>query len=548
MIHVTVSGKSMTLPEGTSVLETLRQAGCGEGVLAAMNDFNVLSLAEPVPDGAVLTPLDITHEEGRRVYERTLRMVMLTAVQALWPGQRVRIEYSSGYGVYVRLPGMKPDEAMLRSLEAEMRAITAADLSFTREELSLEQVKECFEEQGLTDKLELLRYRSRPVMTLYGLPWKGRQIRDYFYGVMAPSTGTVSVFALGLQDEGFAVLPMLPDGTQAPMVYRPKHMAVFRQSADWCRILGVENASDLCRMVEGKQLRGFIRVNEALHDQAIGDIAREIVARNRHIVMVAGPSSSGKTTFAGRLGVHLQVLGRKATRISLDDYYLDRSRVPLEPDGTIDLEAITTLDLPLLQRQMTALLAGETVELPRYNFHTGCREKKGVPFRLAKDEIIIVEGIHGLNPDLCAGIPEGEIHRVFVSALTCLNLDDHNRIRTTDVRLLRRIVRDYQFRGTRPEATLKMWPSVRRGEERWIFPYQEMADSMFNTALHYELPVLGHYAAPLLQAITPRMEGYHMASRLRKILNYMPALDESVFTEIPPLSLLREFIGGCTME
>lgn len=332
------------------------------------------------------------------------------------------------------------------------------------------------------------------------------------------------------------------------MLDRPKHMGVFRQSAEWCRILGVENAADLNDMVQEKRLRGFIRVNEALHDQAIGAIARDIVAKDRHIVMVAGPSSSGKTTFAGRLGVHLQVLGRKATRISLDDYYLNRADIPLEPDGTIDLEAITTLDLPLLQRQMTALLNGETVQLPRYDFHTGTREKQGVPFHLAPGEIVIVEGIHGLNPMLCEGIPKHELHRVFVSALTCLNLDDHNRIRTTDVRLLRRIVRDHQFRGTSPEMTLGMWASVRKGEEKWIFPYQEMADSMFNTALHYELPVLAHYAAPLLKDVSAEAPGSYLAIRLRKMLNYMPQLDEQLFTEIPPLSLLREFIGGCTME
>lgn len=262
---------------------------------------------------------------------------------------------------------------MLDALKQEMQSIIAADLPFACEEWSLERVRQCFEEQQLQDKLELLKYRAHPAMTMYGLKWQGTEIWDYFYGVMAPSTGYVPVFGLGLQDEGFALLPMLPDGSEAPMVDRPKHMAVFRQSAEWCRILGVENAADLCRMVENRQLRGFIRVNEALHDQAIASIARDIVARNRNIVMVAGPSSSGKTTFAGRLGVHLQVLGKKATRISLDDYYLNRCDIPLEADGTVDLEAITTLDLPLLQQQMKALLKGETVELPRYNFHNGCR-------------------------------------------------------------------------------------------------------------------------------------------------------------------------------
>jgi len=272
------------------------------------------------------------------------------------------------------------------------------------------------------------------------------------------------------------------------------------------------------------------------------------VAGERRIVLVAGPSSSGKTTFSGRLAVHLQVLGRHARVISLDNYYRNRDELPVEADGTIDLEALHTIDVPLLRQQLAALLGGESVEVPEFDFVTARRKERGMPLSLGEKDVLIIEGIHGLNPALCEGLPAEAIHRVFVSALTCINLDDHNRIRTTDVRLLRRIVRDNQFRGTLPAETLAMWPSVRRGEEKWIFPYQEQADSVFNTALHYELPILKHFASALLEDIPPENPHYHVARRLSKTLHYFPEIDPAILDEVPPLSLLREFVGGSTME
>ena len=264
--------------------------------------------------------------------------------------------------------------------------------------------------------------------------------------------------------------------------------------------------------------------------------------------MIAGPSSSGKTTTTGRIAIALRVLGYQPAMISLDDYYIDRELLPVEPDGTIDLEALHTIDVPLFREHMIRLLNGETVEIPRYSFQTGRRREQGVPLRLEPGQPVLVEGIHGLNPALVEGVPETAIHRVFVSALTCMNLDDHNRIRTTDVRLLRRIVRDNQFRSTPPEDTLAMWPSVRRGEETWIFPYQENADSIFNTALHYELPFLKKYAYGLLRAIPPESPHYLAARRLVKMLNYFTTAPADILDEVPPLSLLREFIGGCTID
>lgn len=530
-----------------NVYELLSSQGFSmRGVLAALHGARVVELQERLTPTQPLRPLTLQDEEGRRIYERSLRFVMLLAVRRLLPGQQVRIEYSIGHGVFVRLPGAQVDDALMTRLTEEMNAITAADQPFVREVWSARRCMEYFAGEGQQDKLDLLSRSTAESMPIYGCGgmW------EYFYGAMTPSTGYVRVFGLTRRHDGFVLrLPTAdsPD-TPAPYVDVPKHLRIFQQSADWCEILGVTNASDLAALTEQKRLRFFIRVNEALHEQAIGAIARDIVSQGRRIVLVAGPSSSGKTTFAGRLAVQLQVLGRRAYRLSLDDYYLNRCDIPREADGSMDLEAITTLDLPLLREHMRGLLRGDTVETPRFSFRSGKREPVGVPLTLGRDELVIIEGIHGLNPQLSEGLPHAALHRVYVSALTCINLDDHNRIRTTDVRLLRRMVRDQAFRGTPPEETLAMWPSVRRGEEKWILPYQEQADSMFNTALHYELPVLKHFAYPCLLSVPDTTPGYPLVSRLLKTLRCFPDIDERVLDEVPPLSLLREFIGGCTMD
>ena len=546
-MKLTLNGEALDLLPGATVRDALHAFDAdAPGVLAAMLDHHVVELNDVLPAGGVLRPITLREEEGRRIYERSLRFVLLLAVEQLMPGQQVRIEYSVGRGVFLRLPGQAASPQTAAALRERMARLTAADLPFEKRTWSLGEAVRYFEQTGQQDKVKLLQYRTVPYFNMYGCGgmW------EYFYGAMAASTGAVRVFDLVPYADGFVLQMPAPEapGVPAPYVDRPKHLSVFRQSANWCDILGVVNAADLAELLDKKEMRFFIRVNEALHEQAIGAIARDIVFQKRRVVLVAGPSSSGKTTFAGRLAVQLRVLGRRSHRVSLDDYYLDRDAIPREPDGSLDLESIHTLDLPLLQRQVRALMAGEEVEIPRFSFQTGRRCDTGEPLRLGEDEIVIIEGIHGLNPMLSEGMPAEDIYRIFVSALTCINLDDHNRIRTTDVRLLRRLVRDQLFRGTPPEQTLAMWPSVRRGEETWIFPYQEMADSMFNTALHYELPILRHFAYPYLCRVRPEDPGYLLASHLRKTLNYLPDIDEALLSEIPPLSLLREFIGGCTID
>ena len=427
-----------------------------------------------------------------------------------------------------------------------MRRIISQDLPFEKKRWTLEEAIDYFAEEQQPDKVELLERRRLPYFTMYSIDgmW------EYFYGAMTPSTGYVKVFTLFELRGGFVL--QLPAGADhdhaAPYLYRPKHLAIFQQSARWCDILGIRNVTDVSAMIDQHRLRNFIRVNEALHEGALSEIAARISREYKHIVLVAGPSCSGKTTFAGRLAVHLQVQGHPARRISMDDFYFDRDQILPGEDGITDLESPEAVDFALMAEKINALLSGETVEMPAFDFARGKRVEAAQTVTLRPDEVLILEGIHGLNPDISSLFPPEEVYRVFVSALTCLNLDDHNRIRTTDVRLLRRIVRDNQFRGYPPESTLEMWPRVRSAEEKYIFTYQENADSMFNTALQYELPILKLYAFNLLMEVPSSSPNYLLSRRLIKALNYLPDVDEEVLNEIPPLSLLREFIGGCTME
>ena len=541
------ANNQMEFPEGTTVQECLEALDAFPvGTLAALSGGIVRELNEPLKQDCSLVPLTLEHEEGRRVYERSLRFVMLLALRHLYPYQQVRIEYSVGYGVFVRLPGVTFHRQEIVRLENEMRRLVDLNLSFTRRQWTREDAIQYFEEERQPDKVELLRRRPVPYINMYCIDgmW------EYFYGAMTVSTGYVPVFTLFELRGGFVL--QLPAGSDfdhaAPYIYRPKHLEVFSQSAEWCEILGVTNVTDVTRMIEEGRLRNFIRVNEALHESAINDIARKVHEQNKHIVLVAGPSSSGKTTFSGRLAVHLQMYGHPSRRISMDDFFINREDLPMQLDGTRDFETIDALDVKLLAETLTALLNGEEVFMPGYDFETGEKDYLTPPTTLAPGEIIILEGIHGLNPQVSEKLPADEIYRVFVSALTCLNLDDHNRIRTTDVRLLRRIVRDQNFRSYSPDETLSIWPSVRRGEEKYIFAYQENADSMFNTALHYELPILKHYAYQMLLDVPPDSPNYLLARRLIKTLNYLPDVSPDLFDEIPPLSLLREFIGGCTFD
>ncbi len=387
----------------------------------------------------------------------------------------------------------------------------------------------------------MLRYRPFEHFQLYSLGG----MMEYFYGVMAPSTACLGVFDLRYHMPG--VVLQLPDPEHpervSPFVHVPKLMKTFAQSARWNEILECSNASDLNEMVVNRKLREFIRVNEALHEKSISAIADQFVQSGARLILVAGPSSSGKTTFSHRLMIALKVLGLRPMSISLDDYYVDRDKIPYDENGEQDLERLDTLDVDLFNEHLVRILQGESVETPQYDFYTGCRTDKTHTVHADLDQPIIIEGIHGLNDELTRSVERSMKFKIYISALTTLNLDDHNRIRTTDARLLRRMVRDHQFRGTPPEKTMSMWASVRRGEEKYIFPFQEEADVMFNSSLVYELAIMKKYVYPMLVNLPTESPYYTMARRLVKFLNYFQSSD--VEDEIPINSILREFIGGC---
>lgn len=513
----------------------------GRRILAVRIGGETLPLTTEPREGDCAWGVTLGDSEGGLIYERSLRFVFLLALHQLFPSCRVRIEHSIGRGVYGTVSGLLLTPERVNQIRARMREIVAQNLPFERREVSRGEAMAFFEENGQSDKVRLLRYRPSERFTLY----RAGDMMEYFYGVMTPSTGYTPVFDLRLQLPGFVL--QLPDAEHpervAPFVQLPMLMKTFAQSARWDRILGCKNAADLNEMVEKRSLREFIRVNEALQEKAIFSIADQFAESGARVLLVAGPSSSGKTTFTHRLSIALRVLGMRPMQVSLDDYYLDRDEIEREPDGSVDLEKLSTLDVPLFNEHLARLVQGETVETPTFDFTVGRRSPQTHTLHAAADQPILIEGIHGLNDELTASIARDNKFKVYISALTTLNLDDHNRIRTTDARLLRRLVRDYQFRNTPPEETLAMWPSVRRGEEKYIFPFQEEADVMFNSSLDYEMAILKKYIYPRLAAIEPSSPHYTMARRLVKFLNYFQTAD--VEDEIPVNSILREFIGGC---
>ncbi|NLZ88276.1 MAG: nucleoside kinase [Clostridiales bacterium] len=546
-MKVTLNGYAGEFPHPMTVQELISQLDTARlnTALGASSGGTVLELTDTISHDIDMRTVDYGDEEGRRIYERSLRFVLLLAAERCFSDLSVRIEHSIGQGVYFELIGqrMMPDDAAM--IEAEMRAIVEQDLPFEKQRWSRTKAIEYFEAKGKHDKSRLLQYRPYDHFDVY----TAGGMAEYFYGAMLPSTGFVPVFALHSRPPGCVLL--LPDRNNPliPAKYTslPKHMATFAQSTYWCKVLNCVNAADLNDLVADGGLRDFIRVNEALHDKSISDIADDIIRADARVIFIAGPSSSGKTTFANRLSIHLRVNGLRPEIISLDDFYRDRDSLPLEEDGQPDLEALSALDLPHFKTCIKSLLSGAETAMPRFDFTLKKRSSIPHTLRISPSQPLIIEGIHGLNPHLHESFDQRMLYRIYISELTCLNLDDHNRIRTTDARLLRRLVRDQQFRNTPTEKTLAMWGSVRRGEEKWVFPFQEQADTVFNSALHYELPVLKLISFDMLRKVPRSSPQFITCDRLLKILNYLLPAPESVLNEIPPLSILREFIGGNTL-
>lgn len=535
-------------PVGTTLGEFFRVAypDSNEPIVGALVDQRLRELTFDVTTDTKVAPITMGNSDGMRIYRRSLSFLLVVAVHELFPGTRLFVDHSLTFGGYFcQIEGREPFTPQeLKRLEQRMWEIVERDEPIVKERIPLEQAQEMFRELGHEDRLRLLKYRRKDYLTTYEL----RGVRDYFYGYMVPSTGYLRWFELTHSPLGFILrFPRRhwPTSLQ-PFRDYPKLIAVFREYGEWMDIMDVRDVGGLNEAFENGRVQELILVAEALHQQRIAQIAQQIAGRRDDVrlVLIAGPSSSGKTTFSKRLAVHLLANGIRPKPLGLDDYFVEREKTPRDEQGEYDFEALEALDVKLLNSQLLDLMSGREVALPRFNFKSGLREE-GETIQLRDDHVLLVEGIHGLNPRLVPHVPQERIFRIYVSALTQLNIDMHNRVPTTDTRLIRRIVRDATYRGYSATDTIDRWESVRRGEKRYIFPYQEHADVMFNSALVYELAVLKPFAAPLLREIDPWSTQYNEARRLLAFLEWFYPCPTDV---IPDNSILREFIGGSILR
>lgn len=489
--------------------------------------------------------LDMRSGSGSRTYTRTLFFICCKAINDLYGNVEVRIDIpvSKGYYVHVNL-GRDITADDVARIRCRMQEIIDADTPIRRRMVTAEEAIRLFSEKGDMSKVKLLKGQGK----LYTVYYQIDDFIDYFYGALLTSTSEVYLFDLVAYSDGMLLrVPSREDpGQLCPMPRQQKMFDVFKEHHEWQNIIGLRTVGDLNDAVDKGFATDIINVNEALQEKKIARIADQIAARHDvKLVLLAGPSSSGKTTTCKRLSIQLLTCGLKPLQISLDDYFIDRDKTPLDPNGEYDYESIHALNIALINEQFNALFKGEEIELPRYNFQAGKSEKSGKRLKLGPNDIVVVEGIHALNPELTAQIPEQQKFRVYVSALTTILLDEHNYIPTTDNRLLRRIIRDYKYRGVSAQESIHRWPSVRAGEERWIFPYQENADAMFNSAMLYELAVIKQQAEPLLEQVPENCEEYAEAHRLLKFLRYFHAIS---YRQLAPTSLLREFLGGSSFK
>ena len=539
-------GRVLSGPRGARVGEFLKTLELEAQVVAAIVNSDLRELTFPIMIESRVIPVTMSDPDGARIYRRSLTFLLEMAFNDLFPEAVLYVDHSvASGGYYCQITGREPlFEPEIDALRDHMRDLVESDLPFERMEIPIQEAIEYFHSRGYEDKVRLLSYRKKNYLTLYRLG----ESMDYHHGYMVPSTGYLKWFDLEFAEGGFTLrYPRRHKPNELlPTPDYPKLLETFRQYGDWLGKLGIENVGALNNAIQGGRSDQVVLVSEAFHENNLARIANQVVSQlsRSRIILIAGPSSAGKTTTARRLTVQLLAIGVSPFPLELDNYFLDRDKTPLDEDGKPDFESIDALDLPLLADHLQRLIAGEEVQLPRYNFKTGLRED-GELIRLRDGQPLILEGIHGLDPRLIPANLTGEAFRIYVSALTQLNLDRHNRVSTTDTRLIRRIVRDARERGYTAAQTISRWESVRRGEKRHIFPFQENANVMFNSALAYELAALKPFAEPLLRQVPYGTPEYIEAKRLLAFLEWFLPLDTSV---VPGTSIMREFTGGSILK
>ena len=550
-IYCKNNNSTREFPEGSSLLDIYNgfNLAMPYGPVSAKVNNKVESLDFRVYYNKDIEFLDITSSSGMRTYVRSLFFVLVKAVEELYPQGNISLEHPISKGYFCKL---HIDRTIglddVQRIKQKMQEIIAADIPYTRTESHTEEVVRLFEKRGMMDKARLLDTYGQ----LYSYYYQLGDTVDCYYSSLVPSTGYIRLFDIVKYYDGLLLrIPSRENPTKLEeVVKQEKMLEVFQEYHRWNQILGISTVGDLNVACNHGHATDLINVSEALQEKKIAQIADEITHRDQDgkrvkLVLISGPSSSGKTTFSKRLSIQLMTNGLKPYPISLDDYFVNRNDTPLDENGKHDFESLYAVDLPFFEEQLTTLLNGGEVELPRYNFTTGKREMSGKKLRIDEHMILIIEGIHALNPALTPHIPNENKYKVYVSALTTILLDNHNYIPTTDNRLLRRIIRDYKYRNYSAEETIARWPSVRAGEEKWIFPYQENADAMFNSALLFELAVLKDYVEPVLRKVPNRCPEYSEAHRLLRFLNYFVSVQDK---ELPPTSLLREFLGGSSFQ
>ena len=549
MIKATVNQSIYEVKEGTTLSDLAKQVQLPQEpiILLAYMDGKLRELFTPMTKDCHVRFVTLKEQAGYMAYKRTATLMFLKACEDLLgtgATTKIALDYSIGNSIFCDfLEDRVIDEAFARSIQKRMEELAKANLPITKRSLDTDQAAKYFDRIGFKGKKELFQFRRESKMNIYSLDGYD----NYFYGYMAPSTGYISAFLVSAYQHG--VVLQIPKRKQTeeivPFTPQPKLFHVMQRSREWTKTMGVDTVGALNDEITHGNINHLILLQEGLQEKLLADIADEIVSKNQRIILIAGPSSSGKTTFSHRLSIQLQIAGLTPHPVSMDDYFLDRELSPRDENGNYNFETIASLDVDLLTKHINQLLDGEEIDVPSYNFITGKREYHGHKLKIGEKDVLVMEGIHGLNGTLTNEIPEDAKYRIYVSALNQINLDEHNRIPSSDGRLLRRIVRDAMTRGNDARETISRWDSVRKGEEDNIFPYQEEADVMFNSAQIYEIAVLKQYAEPLLFAVPRDCPEYQEAKRLLKFLEYFLNIPSEA---IPKTSLLREFIGGSCFE